>query len=83
MDPGLIECCTGPTEEDIALHFSASLRGTSNTDFRGDTISARLQEIEARQREEALRKQLRDMEAKVMLSCFKCKDRLVFICEYL
>lgn len=65
MDPGLLECCTGPTEDDLISHLSGALRETLGTEYRGDTISARLLEIEARQREDALRKQLKDLEAKV------------------
>lgn len=78
IDPAALECCSGASDVDIFEH----LRSVLNTDnrhidveFKGDTISARLEEIETRRREEAMRRKLKELELQKLIDERHKKER--------
>ena len=76
IDPSALECCTGASEHDILDHLRSTLNGGDfHAEFKGDTISARLEEIETRRQEEARKRKAKELELQRLLNERHLKER--------
>ena len=77
IDPAALECCSGASDADVLDHLRTTLTANRRFDveFKGDTISARLEEIETRRRDEATRKKLKELELQRLIDERHKKER--------
>jgi len=76
IDPSALECCTGASEHDILDHLRSTLSaGNFYAEFKGDTISARLEEIEKRRQEESKKRKAKELELQRLLNERHLKER--------
>ena len=74
-----MECCSGASDADILDHLRSTLVDVDSrrfdVEFKGDTISARLEEIETRRRNEATRRKLKELELQKLIDERHKKER--------
>ncbi len=76
IDPAALECCTGASEVDVLEHLCSTLLNRDfNAEFKGDTISARLEEIETRRRDETAKRKAKELELQRLINERHEKER--------